>query len=176
MAEHATQAEPIRQACSPHDMMLAYRLLVEYADWLQIDLCFQGFADELASLPGAYAPPRGRLLLVGSFETAFGCIALRPLDAQPDCAGETPAERLAGRVAEVKRLYIQPPYRHQGWGRRLVCAVLDEARTIGYRELRLDTFDWMTGARALYAALGFRESAPYYHNPLAGAVYMSRTL
>jgi putative acetyltransferase len=176
MGEHATQAEAIRQACSRHDMVLAHGLLVEYADWLQVDLCFQGFADELAGLPGAYAPPRGRLLLVGSFETAFGCIALRPLDTQPDCDGGSPAERLAGPVAEVKRLYIQPPYRQQGWGRRLVCAVLDEARAIGYRELRLDTFDWMTGARALYAGLGFRESAPYYHNPLAGAVYMSRTL
>jgi len=176
MREHATQAEAIRHACSPHDMALAHGLLVEYASSLQIDLCFQGFADELARLPGVYAPPRGRLLLAGSPKTAFGCIALRPLDADPGCDGGIPAGRAGGRVAEIKRLYVQPPYRHQGWGRRLACALLVEAGAIGYRELRLDTFDWMTGARALYSELGFRESAPYYHNPLAGAVYMSRTL
>ena len=176
MGEHATQAEAIRQACSAHDTALAHGLLVEYAEWLQVDLCFQGFADELAGLPGAYAPPRGRLLLVGPPEAAFGCIALRPFDADPDGDVGTFAEQGRFRIAEIKRLYIQPPYRNQGWGRRLVCALLDEARAIGYRELRLDTFDWMTGARALYADLGFRERAPYYHNPLAGAVYMSRSL
>lgn len=176
MGEHATQAEAIRQACSPRDVALAHGLLVEYADWLQVDLCFQGFADELAGLPGAYAPPRGRLLLLGPPEAAFGCIALRPFDADPSCDGATPGERAVGHSAEIKRLYIQPRYRNQGWGRRLVCALLDEARAIGYRELRLDTFDWMTGARALYSDLGFHECAPYYNNPLAGAVYMSRTL
>ena len=90
--------------------------------------------------------------------------------------GGTPAGPVEGPVAEVKRLYVQPPYRHQGWGQRLAHALLDEARAIGYCELRLDTFDWMTGARSLYSGLGFRVSAPYYNNPLAGAVYMSLVL
>ncbi len=161
---------------SPRDIARARALLVEYAQSLPIDLCFQGFELELASLPGDYAPPRGRLLLAGSSEIAFGCIALRPLDVAPVCDGGTPAGRLEGPLAEVKRLYVRPPYRHQGWGQRLAHALLDEARAIGYRELRLDTFDWMTGAHALYSGLGFRVSAPYYNNPLSGAVYMSLVL
>jgi putative acetyltransferase len=176
MEQHAARAEAIRQACSPTDVALAHGLLVEYADSLNIDLGFQGFAAELAGLPGVYAPPRGRLLLAGPSDTAFGCIALRPLDVGLRRGVGELVERIEGPVAEVKRLYVRAPYRHQGWGRILVCALLDEARAIGYRELLLDTFEWMNEARALYAALGFRDSAPYYENPLAGAVYMSLAL
>jgi len=176
MEEHATRAEAVRLARSPRDIALARALLVEYAQGLKIDLCFQGFEHELASLPGDYAPPRGRLMLAGSSDATFGCIALRPLDMQPACTGGMPAQRVEGPVAEVKRLYIQPSYRHRGWGQRLARALLAEARAIGYCELRLDTFDWMTDARALYSSLGFRERAPYYDNPLAGAVYMSLVL
>jgi putative acetyltransferase len=173
---HATRTEAIRQALSPRDIALARALFVEYAQWLQVDLCFQGFEEELATLPGVYAPPPGRLLLAGTPDSAFGCIALRPLDAVAGCGGGTLASQSEGPVGEVKRLYVQAAYRHQGWGERLARALLDEARAIGYRELRLDTFDWMTGARALYAGLGFRAGAPYYNNPLPGAVYMACTL
>jgi len=173
---HATRTEAIRQAHSRRDIALAHALFVEYAQWLQVDLCFQGFEQELATLPGVYAPPHGRLLLAGTTDSAFGCIALRPLDEGSNCGGDTPGLRSAGPVAEVKRLYVQSAHRGQGWGQRLARALIDEARVIGYRELRLDTFDWMTEARALYASLGFRDSAPYYNNPLAGAVYMARTL
>jgi GNAT superfamily N-acetyltransferase len=79
-------------------------------------------------------------------------------------------------AGEVKRLYVQPAARKGGWGHKLVEAVVGQARSVGYRELKLDTLDWMTDARALYAKQGFRECAPYYRNPLPGAVYMSRTL
>lgn len=176
MREHARRVEAIRHACYPQDTALARVLLVEYAQWLEVDLCFQGFAEELATLPGAYAPPRGRLLLAGQPGAAFGCIALRPLDAGW-VNGERAAAQLSdGSVAEVKRLYVQPAHRGQGWGQRLARALLDEARAIGYRELRLDTFAWMREALSLYFALGFRDDAPYYHNPVAGAVYMSRKL
>jgi GNAT superfamily N-acetyltransferase len=154
-------------------MALARALFVEYARWLQVDLCFQGFEEELARLPGVYAPPRGRLLLAGAPGAAFGCIALRPLEADSGCSRNAPARRAEDPVAEVKRLYVQASHRRQGWGQRLARALLDEARAIGYRELRLDTFDWMTEARALYSELGFRDCAPYYRNPLAGAVYMA---
>jgi putative acetyltransferase len=95
-----------------------------------------------------------------------GCIALRPL-------GEFAA---AAPLGEVKRLYVQPAARGQGWGARLAEALVREARAIGYHELRLDTLDWMTEARALYSKLGFRECAPYYDNPLPGAVYMALAL
>lgn len=172
MEQWATRLEAIRRACSTCDIALARTLFSEYASGLQVDLCFQGFEEELSSLPGAYAPPRGRLLLAGLPDEAFGCIALRPLEAQAHGRGSKPALG----VAEVKRLYVRPAHRGQAWGRRLASALIDEARAIGYRELRLDTFDWMTSARALYYELGFRDCAPYYSNPLAGVVYMARSL
>ena len=161
----------LRQAATDADVALARALFVEYAAWLGVDLCFQGFDQELATLPGAYAPPAGRLLLAGEPGTAFGCIALRPLEWRDD-RGPDPVPD----IGEVKRLYVQPAHRHGGWGHRLATALLAEARAIGYRELKLDTLEWMTAARALYARLGFRECAPYYRNPLPGVVYMACTL
>jgi GNAT superfamily N-acetyltransferase len=158
----------IREAVTGDDIALARALFVEYAQWLGVDLCFQGFDRELATLPGAYARPQGRLLLAGDPGAAFGCIALRPL-------ASVDAQR-ADAIGEVKRLYVQPAARRGGWGRKLVETLLAEARAIGYRELKLDTLDWMTDARALYARQGFRECAPYYENPLAGVVYMACTL
>lgn len=176
IAPAASSAAAVRYAGLAADLALARLLFAEYAQWLKVDLCFQGFNEELATLPGAYAPPRGRLLLAGAPGEAFGCIALRPLGTDSRCGGGAPAEPAGALVAEVKRLYVQPAHRGDGWGERLARAVIDEARTIGYRELKLDTLDWMTAARALYAGVGFRECAPYYHNPLAGVVYMALTL
>ncbi len=152
----------IRQATTSDDIDRARALFVEYAQWLKVDLCFQGFAEELKTLPGAYAPPRGRLLLAGPSHDAFACIALRPLDG---------AER-----GEVKRLYVQPAHRGERWGHRLAKRLITDARSIGYRELMLDTLEWMAPARALYASLGFRECDSYYDNPLAGVVYMKLVL
>jgi putative acetyltransferase len=152
----------IRQAATVDDIARARALFVEYAQWLGIDLCFQGFAEELETLPGVYAPPRGRLLLAGMTGDAFGCIALRPLDD-------------AG-CAEVKRMYVQPAHRGERWGYRLTADLIAQARAIGYRELKLDTLESLKAACALYAGFGFRECAAYYDNPLAGVVYMSLDL
>jgi GNAT superfamily N-acetyltransferase len=163
----------IRQATTPGDIALARALFVEYAQWLNVDLCFQGFDEELATLPGAYAAPRGRLLLAGRPGQAFGCIALRPLAADGGCAAGAACSTPVSAAGEVKRLYVRPAARNDGWGRKLVLALLADARTIGYRELKLDTLNWMTDARNLYGKLGFRECAPYYLNPLPGAVYMA---
>jgi GNAT superfamily N-acetyltransferase len=163
----------IREALTPHDVALARALFVEYAQWLAVDLCFQGFAAELASLPGAYARPLGRLLIVGPPGEAFGCIALRPLEAA-DCGGTAGQE--AHGAGEVKRLFVQSGHRQDGWGRRLAEAIIAEARAIGYRELKLDTLEWMADARRLYAKLGFHECPAYYANPLPGVVYMARAL
>ena len=160
----------IREVATREDVAFARALFVEYAKWLQIDLCFQGFDRELATLPGAYARPRGRLLLAGEADAAFACIALRPLVS--NIALPLPP----GSVGEVKRLYVQPAARKEGWGGRLVNMLVHEARTIGYAELKLDTLDWMTDARALYAKHGFRECAAYYVNPHPGAVYMALAL
>jgi len=151
---------PIRQAASEADFAHARELFREYADWLAVDLSFQSFDEELATLPGKYAPPRGRLFLAG--DSPVGCIALRPLDEDG--------------VGEVKRLYVRPAARGTGLGRALVETVLSHARAIGYRELRLDTADWMGDAVRLYARLGFGERPPYYHNPMPGVVFMSIAL
>ena len=158
----------IREATTPNDVALARALFVEYAQWLGVDLCFQGFDEELATLPGAYVRPRGRLLLAGPQSAAFGCIALRPLDVDRGIP--------VSGLGEVKRLYVQPAARNAGWGRRLAERLVADARAIGYVELKLDTLEWMESARALYGALGFGACAPYYENPLPGVVYMSLSL
>jgi len=163
----------IRRAESAEDIALTRALFVEYAQWLNVDLCFQGFDAELASLPGAYAAPQGRLLLAGAPGAAFGCIALRPLEHGCDSASASEPDP---RIGEVKRLYVQPAHRGELWGHRLAEALIAEAWAIGYRELKLDTLGWMAPARALYADLGFRECAPYYDNPLPEVVYMSLQL
>jgi ribosomal protein S18 acetylase RimI-like enzyme len=162
----------LRVATTPGDVALARALFVEYARALAVDLCFQGFAEELATLPGAYAAPRGRLLLAGEPGSAFGCIALRPLAADEP----SPSAAAVPEAGEVKRLYVQPAQRGGGWGRRLVTALVDEARAIGYRELKLDTLAPMAEAQALYRSLGFRDCAPYYRNPLPGVVYLALRL
>lgn len=136
-------------------------IFLEYAEQLGVDLQFQGFEQELAGLPGDYAPPRGMLVLALVDGEVAGCCALRPLD-DVDIAN----------AAEMKRLYVRKPFRRFGLGRQLAEAVLDHARTEGYDCVLLDTLDDMEAARALYADLGFEEIEPYYHNPLPGSHYL----
>jgi ribosomal protein S18 acetylase RimI-like enzyme len=138
-------------------MAIARALFEEYAAALGVDLCFQNFAQELAELPGAYAPPRGCLLFAERAAEHLGCVALRPL---------------GDGTGEVKRLYVRPKARGLGVGRALAEAVIARAQAIGYRELKLDTLAAMRDAQALYASLGFRECEAYYANPLGGTVYM----
>lgn len=152
---------PIVPASSPDDIERVRALFREYEQSLGVDLCFQGFDDELASLPGAYAPPRGRLFMALDGQDAAGCVALRPL-------GED--------LCEMKRLYLRAALRGRGAGRMLAARVIDEARAIGYRAIRLDTLPSMKDAQALYERLGFRRIAAYYPNPVPGAVYMELAL
>ena len=142
-------------------MAIARRLFIDYADELGIDLCFQGFEEELASLPGKYAPPQGRLLLAWSGGTAAGCVALRPIDHA---------------ACEMKRLYVRPGFRAQHLGRALAERICLEARAIGYRRICLDTLPGMAPALGLYAELGFRPIAPYVFNPIAGALFLGMDL
>ena len=163
---------PIREAEGGRDLALARELFVEYAASLPIDLCFQGFDEEVASLPGRYAPPSGRLFLAGAPGEAVGCIALRALDPPPEALGGASA----APVGEVKRLYVRPVARGTGTGRRLAATVVDAARAIGYRTLCLDTMRSMREARALYASLGFATTHRYYGPPLDDIVYYAMKL
>ena len=149
------------QAATPGDVQKARELFLEYAAWLKVDLCFQGFDEELAGLPGKYAPPQGRLLLASVKGELAGCVALRPL---------------APGTGEVKRLYVRPAFRGRGVAKKLAEELLAAAHAISYARLRLDTLAFMHEAAALYRSLGFVETAPYYDNPLPGVVYMDLEL
>ena len=151
----------IRAASIPAEIPVARELFVEYADGLGIDLCFQDFEAELASLPGKYAPPQGRLLLAFEDGTAIGCVALRPVG--PD-------------TCEMKRLYVRHGVRGQGLGRQLVEKICDEARAAGYRRICLDTLPMMDAALALYASFGFTAVEPYVFNPIEGAIFLGLDL
>jgi putative acetyltransferase len=136
-------------------------LFREYQAGLGIDLCFQGFAQEVAELPGAYAPPAGRLYLALQKHEPAGCVALKPLK-QATC--------------EMKRLYVRPAYRGCGIGRMLTEHALGEARAIGYERIVLDTLPAMQEAQALYAALGFVETDAYTVNPVDGVRFLALDL
>lgn len=151
----------LRSPVSAADIAAVRDIFREYADTLGIDLDFQDFESELASLPGDYAEPRGALLLAEVEGAIAGCCALRPLDN-----ADYP------NASEMKRLYVRRAFRGFGLGRELAEAMLDRARQAGYACVLLDTLDDMESARALYTDLGFEEIPPYYHNPIAGAHYL----
>ena len=149
-AESAAQIAVIRE------------LFLEYANSLGFSLCFQSFDRELAGLPGDYAPPEGRLLLMECDGEPAGCVALHPLEAG---------------ICEMKRLYVRPRYRGKGLGRVLVERILSEARTAGYGRIRLDTVEpVMKDAVAMCRRFGFRDIPPYRENPIEGAMYLELEL
>lgn len=156
----------IIHATTPAHFDAARTLFREYAQHLGEDLCFQGFDEELKTLPGKYAPPRGALLLAVEGEAVAGCVALRPLDGTS--AGEG--------VCEMKRLFVRDAYRGRGLGRRLAEEIIAEAQSRGYRRLVLDTLDRLAAATSLYRALGFDQIPAYYHNPLADVTYWALEL
>ena len=176
----------IRSARFPRDAPVLRDLFREYARWLQADLCFQGFEEELATLPGKYARPGGDVLIctrdgakgagdgdIGygkarrgnthgkRASTVLGCIAYRPHSEG---------------VCEMKRLWVRPEAQGMGLGRTLVLELESRARADGYGRIVLDTLDRMSAAVGLYRSLGYGEIAPYYHNPLPGALYFGKVL
>ncbi len=153
----------ILHADSSEHIGTARQLFTEYAESLGFSLCFQGFDQELASLPGKYAQPAGRLLLALDDGTPAGVIALRPLDEPGIC--------------EMKRLYVRPDFRGIGLGRKLIDSVLDAARDLGYTRMRLDTVAGkMDSAIALYRTYGFRGIGAYTTNPQENVIYMELDL
>jgi ribosomal protein S18 acetylase RimI-like enzyme len=142
--------------------ILAVRALFEeYQAAINVNLCFQNFAEELATLPGSYAPPEGRILIAETSTDLVGCVALRPLNEV---------------TCEMKRLFVRDQYRSTGIGRRLVEKLIASAREIGYQRMVLDTLPTMTSAQRLYETLGFTDTAPYIPNHVEGTRYMSLKL
>ncbi len=165
MTETSSPAIEIRLAETPADMAALRDLFSEYQTDIGIDLCFQGFSEELASLPGDYAPPGGALLLATVDGQPAGCCALRPLlntDHLDAC--------------EMKRLFVRRAFRGFGLGRLLVERIMTLGHLAGYTTILLDTLTDMEAARALYQEAGFEEVAPYYHNPIPGAHYLKADL
>jgi putative acetyltransferase len=152
----------IDQAETSEDIEAARQIFREYESWFGLDLCFQGFEDELKNLPGKYALPEGRLYLARVAERIAGCIALRPLDAGG---------------CEMKRLFVRTEFRGMKIGKLLIERSIEDARAIGYSAMRLDTYPAkMEKAVRLYESYGFREIGPYYNNPTDGVLYMELKL
>ena len=151
----------IRPAQWPEDLATAQTLFHEYAGMLGIDLEFQGFAAEVAQLPGKYASPAGRLLLAWQGTDAVGCVCLRPLN---------------GNACEMKRLYVRPQARGEQLGHRLAVHICKEARAAGYSRICLDTLPTMASAQRIYESLGFKPIEPYVFNPVAGTKFLALDL
>ncbi len=155
------RAISIEAAEGPTDMERVRALFLEYQDWLGVDLCFQGFEDELATLPGAYAPPKGSLWFAKVDGEIAGVAGVRPFK---------------DGLCEMKRLWVRPAFRGLGVGRRLAESTIAAASAAGYRAMCLDTLGHMTAARAIYEDLGFREISAYYDNPLEDVRYLELEL
>lgn len=148
-------------ADSEGDLDHIRELFREYAAPVGFEPCFQSFEEELAGLPGEYAPPQGRLFLAVRDGEIAGCVALR---------------KLSEDACEMRRLYVRPEHRGRGIGRGLAKAAIGEARKIGYGSICLETLPSMAEAIALYRSLGFRRAEPYGPNPIEGAIHMELKL
>lgn len=145
------------EVTEPEEIQVVRELFDEYALSIGIDLTFQNFEQELIHIADIYMPPEGALLLAKQGGTPAGCVGLRKID---------------NRRSEMKRLYVRPQFRGKGVGKALCRRIILKGRQLGYREMLLDTLLTMVDAQALYRSHGFRETVPYYHNPLPGAQYM----
>ncbi|MSO53849.1 MAG: GNAT family N-acetyltransferase [Rhodospirillales bacterium] len=154
-------ASGIALASTRRDIAASRRLFAEYQAWLGVDLCFQGFDDELRSLPEKYGPPRGRFLLARVSGRIAGVIAVAPLE---------------DNICEMKRLFVRPAWRGRGLGRRLAEAIIRAAQELGYQRMRLDTLARLDEAIRLYRSMGFVTIPAYYRNPLENVVYLELDL
>ena len=187
----------LREPSSFADLAVVRLLFEEYQTGIGVDLCFQGFNEELATLPGGYGRPRGRLWLAMAGGEAAGCVGIRPFGKEDDPGKSHPSgrstpsgvpplrvfrsgsQRLEAAPAgdcEMKRLYVRPAHRKKGIGRGLAVTAVDAAKELGYQRMYLDTLSSMIEATSLYRALGFKETAPYRHNPLPDVLYFALDL
>lgn len=152
----------ILQAETEEQINEVRKIFSEYETWLGMSLCFQGFEKELADLPGKYAPPNGRLYLAYSGSDVVGCIAMR---------------EIGPGICEMKRLYLRESARGKGVGNRLIERVIENAKEIGYKKMRLDTYPpKMAKAVNLYRSHGFNEIPRYYDNPDEDVLFMEKVL
>jgi DNA-binding MarR family transcriptional regulator/GNAT superfamily N-acetyltransferase len=163
LEKQSSRRPMIERAGGSDDMAAARTLMKEYARFLGVDLSFQGFEEEIAALPGKYAPPSGALFLArapskdrGSRGIPAGCVALR---------------KLGPGICEMKRLFVRPRFRGLGLGRALAERIIEEGRALGYRVMRLDTLDRLKRAVELYRSLGFRQIPPYCENPMQDSMF-----
>jgi ribosomal protein S18 acetylase RimI-like enzyme len=145
----------------PADIPGVRLMLEEYVRWIGLDLAFQEIEEELAGLPGEYAPPRGALFVAEEDGRLLGMIGVRSFE---------------GAICEMKRLYVRPEARGRGLAKQLIAAALDQARRLRYSEIRLDTLPMMGDAQSLYVALGFADIPPYYDTPIAGTRFMAKKI
>jgi putative acetyltransferase len=158
---HQSSNLKIVAATSPDHLRIVKELFLEYAQSLDFNLCFQNFENEYVGLPGEYAPPGGMLLLGLADNSPAGCVALRRIDTS---------------ACEMKRMYVRSQFRGCSYGRILAEEIIQRARELGYKSMRLDTVPSMNAAIALYRTLGFREIPPYRENPVTGAIFMELNL
>jgi len=151
----------IRAARTRRDIEEVRALLLDYAAWIKVDLCFQNFSAELAGLPGDYARPGGTLLILRIDDKVAGCIAVR---------------KIRGKDCEMKRLFVRDAFRGHGGGRALALRAVQWARRAGYGRMFLDTLPVMSAAQKMYEDLGFVDTEPYRENPVKGARFMMLTL
>ena len=161
MTAESTDSIVLRVVDTPADLEAVRALFVDYQASLDIDLCFQGFDEEVRTLPGEYVDPMGALILALIDGVPAGCCGLRPMLSSDHV-----------NACEMKRLFVRPAFRGFGLGRRLVERIVMQAQMAGYATMLLDTLSDMETARALYHEVGFVEVAPYYHNPIPGAHYL----
>ena len=148
-------------ATTEEDFRQARTLLREYEDFVEVDLCFQGFEEELGNLERVYGLPGGRFLLLRQGGQTAGCVALRDL---------------GNGVCEMKRLFLRTEFRGKGLGRLCAERIIQTARDMGFVAMRLDTLPIMREAIDLYRSMGFREIGNYAENPVKGALCMELQL
>jgi ribosomal protein S18 acetylase RimI-like enzyme len=167
MAEPRSASFSIRPVREAADLVDPISLFYAYAAALGIDLAFQNFDAEMATMPGKYSPPMGELLLARNDEgVAIGCVGLRPL----------PSGNPSSKICEMKRLFVQPAGRGTGIGRRLASTIIATAQSLGYHEIRLDTLPTMIAALKMYRSLGFKDIPAYYDTPLENTHFLSLKL
>jgi putative acetyltransferase len=161
VSNNAPQSHCVVDGHAEESIGVVRQLFLEYAGWLEVDLCFQDFEVELATLPGKYAPPAGAILLAQVQGAVAGCVAMRRLNAS---------------VCEMKRLWVRKAFRNCGLGKFLIEAIIERARAAGYAHLRLDTLPQMKTAQGLYWEMNFYEVPAYYNNPVPGAIFLEKAL